>query len=261
MEIEISGSYPIILDGETTGEVTVTREGLFWSFDAKCEPRSEIVRLSVYGDGREGYLGIMEPFGDMLRLTKKFSRSALSDFPMNISHAGEKGETDSIETEAFISRPLSEDPPQYSGEFPRYYYNREELPVVAPPEDNKPPPFAFFSPPEGNKPYSIVPPSPPKSNTPPVVLLSPPEETDELEWLPCPMPCSLFSGVRQKKVCSYITGAYIAHEGEDQLLAIPEDIALTFPDSSAFYFIDKIYILGNLYLICRIRQGKCISEL
>jgi len=234
MEIEISGSYPIILDGETTGEVTVTREGLFWSFDAKCELRSEIVRLSVYGDGREGYLGIMEPFGDMLKLTKKFSRNALSEFPTNISHAGEKGEADSIETEVFISHPELAAPPQYSGEFPRYYYNREETPIIVPLEDNKPPPF---------------------------VLLPPPEQINELEWLPCPMPCSLFSGIKQKKVCSYITGAYIAHEGEDQLLAIPEDIALTFLDSSAFHFVDKIYISGNLYLICRIKHGKSVSEL
>lgn len=233
MEIEISGSYPIILDGETTGEVTVTREGLFWSFDAKCEIRNEIVRLSVYGDGREGYLGIMEPFGDMLRLTKKFSRSALSEFPMNISHAGEKGEMDSIETEAYISPPERAEPPQYSGEFPRHYYNRDDTPIVVPPEDDKPPPRVF---------------SPP------------PEQIDELDWLPCPMPCSLFSGIKQKKVCSYITGAYIAHEGEDQLLAIPEDIALTIPDSSAFHFIDEILISGDLYLICKIKQGKPYSE-
>lgn len=233
MEIEISGNYPIILDGETTGELTITREGLFWSFDAKCELRNEIVRLSVYGDGIEGYLGIMEPFGDMLRLTKKLSRNALNEFPMNISHAGEKGEMDSIATVDYFNPPEPAEPPRYSGEFPRYYYNNEETPIVAPPEDNKPPPLA---------------------------LLIPPSQIDELDWLPCPMPCSLFSGIKQKKVCSYITGAYIAHEGEDQLLAIPEDIALTIPDSSAFHFIDEISILGDLYLICKIKQGKPVSE-
>jgi len=234
MKIEITGCYPIILDGETVGEITITREGVFWSFDAKCEMRDEIVRLSVYGDGKEGYLGIMEPFGEVLRLTKKFSRNALNEFPTSISHAGEKGEVHSLEVEAHTSRPAPVETPQYSGEFPRNYYLREDTPPVVPPEDDKPPPF---------------------------VLLSPHSEIGELDWRPCPMPCSLFSGVSEKKVCSNITGAFLARDGENHLLAVPEDIAQTLPASSAICFIDKIIICDNIYLICKIYQGKPVSEL
>ncbi len=234
MEIEISGNYPIILDGETTGELTVTREGLFWSFEAKCEMRDEIVRLSVYGDGKEGYLGIMEPFGDMLRLTKKFSRSALSEFPISISHAGQKGESENNEPQAIFSRPEPAEVPQYSGEFPLTHREVEEVPPVVPPEDDKPPP---------------------------VELLFPLCEFEELVWHPCPMPCALFSGVKEKKACSYITGAFLAHDGENQLLAVPEEISETLSDSAAIHFIDKIIICENIYLICKINQGKSISEL
>ncbi|MGI5986399.1 MAG: hypothetical protein ACOX7O_11225, partial [Oscillospiraceae bacterium] len=63
MENEITGIYPIIFDDMTVGEIAITREGLFWTFAAKCEMRDEIVRLSVFGDGEEGYLGVMEPDG------------------------------------------------------------------------------------------------------------------------------------------------------------------------------------------------------
>ena len=232
MEIEIAGSYPIILDGETVGEITVSREGLFWSFEASCEMRDEIVRLSVYGNGKEGYLGIMEPFGEMLRLTKKFSRSALKEFPNNISHAGQKGELEGIEPQMY-AEPKPAEAPQYGGEFPLSCYNSEEVATVAPPEDDKPPPFD---------------------------LKNPLPNISEYNWHPCPLPCSLFSGLNEKKFCSYITGAYIAHGDDFQLLAIPEDVAALLPEESLIHFIDKIIIFNSIYLVCKIKQGKSVSE-
>lgn len=146
MEIEIAGCYPIILDGETAGEITVSHEGLFWIFEANCEMRDEIVRLSVYGDGKEGYLGIMEPFGEMLRLTKKFSRAALQEFPERISHAGQKGESGDIEI-AIYSPPRPVTAPNYEGEFPLSCYDGNAIAPVSPPEDDKPPPVKFNLPP------------------------------------------------------------------------------------------------------------------
>ena len=233
MEIEITGSYPIILDGETTGELSVSREGLFWSFEANCEMRDEIVRLSVYGNGKEGYLGIMEPFGDMLRLTKKFSRTALKEFPEYITHAGQNGELEGIETAVYeVSKPA--ETPQYSGEFPLSCYSGDEVAPVTPPEDDKPPPVEFHSPPVAIR---------------------------ELSWYPCPMPCSLFSGLKEKRFCSHITGAFIAQGMDFQLLAVPEELAAILPEDSPVQFIDKISILGNIYLVCKIKQGKSVSEL
>lgn len=233
MEIEIAGSYPIILDGETAGEITVSREGLFWSFEANCEMRSEIVRLSVYGDGLEGYLGIMEPFGDMLRLTKKFSRSALNEFPINITHAGQKGELENSYTESCVKAEPAE-ASNYRGEFPLSYYNKDKSALPSPLE-------AIY--------------------LPDVELLSPHNNFFELDWRPCPLPCSLFSGIKEKKFCSFITGSYIATDGETQFLAVPEDVAQTLPEESAIHFIDKIIISNSIYLICKIQQGKSVSEL
>lgn len=234
MDIEILGSYPIILDGEIAGEVTVTREGLFWSFDAKCEMRAEIVRLSVYGDGLEGYLGIMEPIGDMLSLTKKLSRSALGAFPMKISHAGQKGELESAELEANAEPVRPHEASEYRGEFPLSYYNKSNSLIAAPSEDNIPPPNE---------------------------LASPPQELAELRWRPCPLPCSLFSGLEAKKLCSSITGAFLAQDGDAYYLAVPEEISQALPDSSSIRFIDKIYFSDNSYLICKIIRGKSVSEL
>ena len=232
MDIEITGNYPIILDGEAAGELTVTREGLFWSFEAKCEPQKEIIRLSVYGDGREGYLGIMEPFGDMLKLNRKFSRSSLREFPSKITHAGQNGELEG-------SMPISEirqapaAVPSFIGELPSGSICEVNIVASSPPEDEKPPP-------EGSS--------------------LPPADICELEWRPCAVPCSLFSGLREKRACSYITGAFIAQYDDVRLLAVPEEIAYSIPDTEAIRFVDQIIILDNIYLVCKIKQGKSISE-
>lgn len=233
MDIEITGNYPIILDGETVGELTVTREGLFWSFEAKCEKRNEIVRLSVYGDGKEGYLGIMEPFGDMMKLNRKLSRSALREFPEKISHAGQKDELEYIVPEVPETKHELIEAPKNSGEFPLTFFNKAYTESSAPLEDDKPPP---------DEP------------------LLPPSDICELEWRPCAVPCSLFSGILEKRVCSYITGAFVAQDNDYHLLAVPEEIAYTLPDTDAIRFVDQIILLDNIYLVCKIKKGRSVSE-
>ena len=39
MEFDLSGTYPIILEGEEAGELCVERDGPYWVFDAKCARR------------------------------------------------------------------------------------------------------------------------------------------------------------------------------------------------------------------------------
>ncbi|NCB73796.1 MAG: hypothetical protein EOM51_03505 [Clostridia bacterium] len=231
MDIDILGSYPIILDGETVGELTVSREGLFWGFDAKCEMRGEIVRLSVYGNGMEAYLGIMEPIGDMLCLTKKLSRSALAAFPAKISHAGQKGEVENFEFELSRDSKLPGENEQYHGEFPLSHFIKDNSHISAPPDDDLPACETVYHP------------------------------LSELNWRPCPLPCSLFSGLEAKKLCSSITGAYLSQDGDVYYLAVPEELTKTFPESGAVRFVDKIYFSENAYLICIIINGKSVSEL
>ena len=87
----MSETYPVLINGEKKGTLTVSREGLTTRFDAKCEDPGTLVRLSVYGGGREGYLGVMTPEHGVLTLHRKLTRAALAAFPGEIELAAEAG--------------------------------------------------------------------------------------------------------------------------------------------------------------------------
>lgn len=95
----MSESYPILIHGEKKGALTVTREGLTTRFDARCEDPGTLVRLSVYGAGREGYLGVMTPENGALTLHRKLTRAGMADFPAAIEYAGEAGQKSAAPTE------------------------------------------------------------------------------------------------------------------------------------------------------------------
>ena len=233
MENEIAGSYPIIIDGITEGEIAVSREGLFWIFEAKCNMRDEIVRLSVYGDGAEGYLGVMEPYGDILQLTKKLSRTALSTFPQSITHGGQKGGSEVVaydNTETFSEPAVVAD---NSSPAPlAYEYDNFDSGIV-PPESDKPPPFT-----------NII----------------PLYKSGDVIWQPCAVPCSLFSGIAEKKICGYIKGALLAKEDDVLFLAVPESIYSELPKNNFLHFTNEVIISGENFLICKIKNGKSFSE-
>ena len=84
-------TYPILLSGEARGTLTVAKKGLFTEFDARFDDLGRLIRLSVYGGGREGYLGVAEPEGGALRLRRRFSRAAMNGFPEVIEFAAEAG--------------------------------------------------------------------------------------------------------------------------------------------------------------------------
>ena len=114
-------AYPLILDGREAGEVRVTREGGWTVFEAVCAAAEGVVRISVYGEGREGYLGVLTPDGEGLSLSRRFSRSALTGFPARIEYAARAGmpceappEPEPPEAEAPAPSPESEAPaPQH----------------------------------------------------------------------------------------------------------------------------------------------------
>ena len=85
-------TYPILLSGETKGTIHVVHSGLFTEFTARCEDPGGLLRLSVYGDGREGYLGVMEPRDGTLTLQRRLSRTAMAAFPDPIEYAAEAGQ-------------------------------------------------------------------------------------------------------------------------------------------------------------------------
>ena len=87
------GNYPVLIDGEETGTLTVTRDGLMTVFDVRCKAPDTLLRLSVYGE-TEGYLGVLAPDGDGgARLHKRFSRAEMKAFPQTIRCASRAGDT------------------------------------------------------------------------------------------------------------------------------------------------------------------------
>lgn len=84
--------YPLLIDGRESGELRVTRRGALTIFEAEAEDGGGILRLSVYGGGREGYLGVMSPSGEgRVALRRQLSRAALRDFPEQIEYAAPAG--------------------------------------------------------------------------------------------------------------------------------------------------------------------------
>lgn len=90
-EIGMTGKYDITKDRERIGSLSVEKQGGYTLFSADCGPVPGIFRLSVYGQGREGYLGVMIPEHGRLRLEKKLSAWALRDFPQLIELVGPAG--------------------------------------------------------------------------------------------------------------------------------------------------------------------------
>lgn len=88
----MEGMYPLLIDGRESGELRVTRRGALTLFEAEAEDGGGILRLSVYGGGREGYLGVMSPSGEgRVALRRQLSRAALRDFPEQIEYAAPAG--------------------------------------------------------------------------------------------------------------------------------------------------------------------------
>lgn len=92
--------YPIIIDGAEAGTLNVTAEGLFTVFEANVQAREGLVRLSVYGGGQEGYLGVMQPWSGGLYLRRRLSRRECAALPREIEYAGRAGAADRVHEEA-----------------------------------------------------------------------------------------------------------------------------------------------------------------
>ena len=83
--------YPLLIDGERSGSLTVSVDGLFTVFEAAAGPQDALVRISVYGGGEEGYLGVMQPWSGGLYLRRRFSRGEMRRMPSVIEYAAPAG--------------------------------------------------------------------------------------------------------------------------------------------------------------------------
>ena len=84
-------TYPIMIDETLAGKLTVDRQGARTVFDAECRMLPGLIRLSVYGGGKEGYLGVLAPEDGKLRLRKVLSRAQMRAFPEEIESAERAG--------------------------------------------------------------------------------------------------------------------------------------------------------------------------
>ena len=89
--------YPIMADGRKIGTLKVYRQGLYTVYAAHAEARKELFRLSVYGQGREGRLGLMQPRDSGLFLERRLSNEAQKGFPRRIEYAAPSGEKSAAE--------------------------------------------------------------------------------------------------------------------------------------------------------------------
>lgn len=87
----MEGTYPILMDGVLMGALEVMQRGALTVFDARCRMTAGVLRLSVYGDDGEGYLGVMMPENGELRLQRSLSRTAMAGFPKTFIEAGPAG--------------------------------------------------------------------------------------------------------------------------------------------------------------------------
>lgn len=84
--------YPIMISGEKRGELRVHRDGLFTVFEADMDSVEGVVRLSVYGGGRECGIGVPAPKGGRLYMRRRLSAAEMRDFPEIIEYAAPAGE-------------------------------------------------------------------------------------------------------------------------------------------------------------------------
>lgn len=80
-------SYPVYIDGNECGHLTVRTDGLMTVFSAKCSVKSGVItRLYVCGGGRSAVLGTLNKNGE---ITRRFSRTELTKLPHDIEYAAD----------------------------------------------------------------------------------------------------------------------------------------------------------------------------
>ena len=65
----MADTWPLILDGVECGTVTAQRSGAYTVFTARALYSGPLRRISLYGGGAEGSLGVFAPDGDEVTLT------------------------------------------------------------------------------------------------------------------------------------------------------------------------------------------------
>lgn len=110
----MEGSWPVMFGGREIGSLRAYARGAMTVFEAEAADPGGVLRLSVYGGGREGYLGVMSPAGEgRVALRRSLSRAVLRGFPERIEYAAPSGEAaPAPEPEKPAPEPVSESEPE-----------------------------------------------------------------------------------------------------------------------------------------------------
>ena len=110
----MEGSWPVMFGGREIGSLRAYARGAMTVFEADAADPGGVLRLSVYGGGREGYLGVMSPAGEgRVALRRSLSRAVLRGFPERIEYAAPSGEAaPAPEPEKPAPEPVSEPEPE-----------------------------------------------------------------------------------------------------------------------------------------------------
>lgn len=121
----MEGSCPVLFEGRECGSLRAYERGCLTVFEAEALDPGGVVRLSVYGGGREGYLGVMLPAGEgRVALRRSLSRSALRGFPERIEYAAPAGAAPSVpEPEKPAAEPEHEPEPETEPEDGLIWYS------------------------------------------------------------------------------------------------------------------------------------------
>lgn len=89
----MQGEFDILLEGRQIGKLSVRPDRGYTLFSARCKMINGLLRLSIYGEGREGYLGVAIPKDGELCLEKRFSPLEMRDFPKVIEAVKRSGQS------------------------------------------------------------------------------------------------------------------------------------------------------------------------
>lgn len=76
---------PIIIDGETCGQLTIRREGAYVVCCGHAPWKGALLRLWLYGSGEPVYLGVLQPDGTV---RKRYSLSEFGRIRGVLTHCG-----------------------------------------------------------------------------------------------------------------------------------------------------------------------------
>lgn len=121
----MEGSWPVMFGGREIGSLRAHERGAMTVFEAEAADPGGVLRLSVYGGGREGYLGVMSPSGEgRVALRRSLSRAALRGFPERIEYAAPSGEAaPAPEPEKPAPEPVSKPEPEPEPEYGLIWYS------------------------------------------------------------------------------------------------------------------------------------------